>query len=312
MKNILLVFLLLAFSAQAQRSIFFCPKVQYDAIPGPKPGSIVVGTHDAHYFYTENGGRSFRKASRGDYAVPHNTNFQMRYFFYDILPSGRTVWRDDKNGKNLYLRDKTGANLHLIGAFPKIQQFNPYDIPYFHFVTETTAYMYLTNSTRIYRTTNQGATWEFQGDLKAIVAPQIGFIRDFRFVSPLVGFALLDIRTKGANDIDNFEPVENDFVESRLARTDDGGKTWTRVAMPNGFGKTVIKGDMYFLADGDKVSIIVHGDREIFNSTNGGRSFKSHAVPSMDKWKAKRQDRGKQMVIDDVTYKPFRLIFFNL
>jgi photosystem II stability/assembly factor-like uncharacterized protein len=120
------------------------------------------------------------------------------------------------------------------------------------------------SQSRIYKTTNGGATWALQ-----LTNPDPkGFLDALAFWDADHGLALGD-------------PVGGRFV---ILSTDDGGKTWNR-AGPDGM-PAALPGEGAFAASG--TCLAVQGDRNawfgtgggrVFRSTDRGRSWTAHATP---------------------------------
>jgi hypothetical protein len=309
MKTIFFPGILLLFSqiAHAQEEIVFQrgKGAPFAPVPGFVPGSLLVSTSHGIY-YSATGQPPFRRSERKEYTVPAMKDFNDRYYWYDVLPSGRIITRD-ATGKHLCLAERGRIKPVVIGKKPEFASPAPYDIHFFQFVSETTGLLYQYNNMSIYQTSNQGRDWQYVSTLAPFIKPYRGYIRHFHFLSPQVGFAVVQVHEQGDYD----DAGANPFRESRLYTTTDGARTWSQVHMPANFTSEQILGTPYYTKVGGKLYLICYGDNQLYTSQDGGASFSARTVPNMERTGNKFDMHGKQMAVDDKTYQPFKLIFFN-
>lgn len=307
------IFLIGPPQAVAQQNIIRDRSTRYAIVPAKEKGSHLIFSTDKIVYHADKDYTVVRKATSAEFSTPKDSwKYLLRGFLFTEMPSGGLIWR--KYRGLFYYQDRIDKPLKVVNknpaAFNKLVDGG--DTPYFQFVTDYTGYVYLDNSTKIFRTKTSGEDWVTMGDMTEVnTGPGTkGFIRNMHFVSEEIGFAWLQMHELGPYS----ELSVNEFMGNRIVRTDDAGRTWQVVKMDHGFGSRYLIGDIYWYStDGEKnVSMYAYGDSIIYDSTDGGENFISRQIVNHKQHWNKAAHHAPSVVIDANNYKPFKVYFIDL
>ena len=299
--------------ARAQRQIIRDKGYQHVIVPGKEPGTKLVIRDDGKVFRARANWTGIRPANHTEYPEkPQSTELYMnKGYLYNLTPSGALVWRKTKG--YFYRQNHLGGTLEkLTTVTPPFNKYDDeFDNIFFQFVDDQLGYVYLDNSTKIFRTKTRGETWVAMGDMTEVNTAngQRGYIRGMHFINENTGFAWLEMHETAPMDF----IMVNEFTGNRLVRTGDDGRTWQQVEMPSGFSHHYTLGDFYvYSKDGEnQVSVYLYGDDTIYDSKDGGKTMKPRKIANhKTNWSGVRS-RKSIVYIDSTNYFPFQEFFFN-
>jgi len=310
----ILVFAMGPPQALAQREIIRDKDQSHTVIPGKELGTKLIIRADGKTFRASTNFTGVRLANHEEFAENSKATwkYHLRGYLYNYTPSGALVWRKYKG--TFYRQNRIGKPLEkLTSVEPPFNKYdNEEDNVFFQFVDDELGYVYLNNSTKVYRTKTRGETWVAMGDMTELNTAdgQRGYIRGMHFINENTGFAWLEMHETAPYE----QIAVNEFTGNRLVRTEDDGRTWQRVAMPTEFALRYNLGDFYvYSKDGEnKVSVYLYGDNTIYDSTDGGKTMKPRKIAGHKTTWAAIQASKSQVFIDSSNYYPFQIISFNL